>query len=551
MAILKKLKLLTLGCVLLLFLSLSLEAGQAMVLIDKSGSMRGFFKTGALGDIYNGVRSAIKSSPLFPEVELYGFDTNGLQTYTGFKAIKPAGDTLIDKALMEAINKKPDLIIIITDNIQDPGGENTTSDVTKFYQLLKRPVVEWVFIFPLKLPFDGWVYSHGQWSGQRAAVMYAVLLQKQDIAVHEEEQREGEFLETVSRIETEARTNRIRCKPLEKGVRMIFKEKKKQKGKVNITTRDVKIKFDTFTPNPSFSLKLILSSKYSNIAISKAKIEGIKSGNLEKVGLFKDINNNALVPSVFPTSINDLRPSTSQEHYRVDIKLKNVKLDQSLGALLKMPFTRYGEISGEIKLLIHVPKQELQLKPEILDRFGTDRRDDPSKIFALNQLVPVLAESEKVEISERKRFTIIMPYPGWPVVVLLFLAALLALLGFLGYKLLHNTGNTFMFKVNGDEQGHLRFLPLQWKSLYGNEFGTMCRARKKRNTIEIVPYSGFQWHEIGETNIRRFEMMENISFSLLKGDGQSIMVELILLDAKKKEEKEDAFYEESQELFED
>ena len=110
MAILKKLNLLISGCVLLLFLSLSLEAGQAMVIIDKSGSMRGFFRTGALGDIYNGIRSAIKSSPLFPEVELYGFDTKGLLPYTSFNAITPAGDTLIDKALKEALNKKPDLI---------------------------------------------------------------------------------------------------------------------------------------------------------------------------------------------------------------------------------------------------------------------------------------------------------------------------------------------------------------------------------------------------------------------------------------------------------
>ena len=553
MAILKKFYLWVIG---LLLVSLFLNAGQSMVVFDKSGSMRGFLKTRVLEKIYKGVRLAMESSRLFSGVELYGFDTRGLIPYNNFNDIKASGDTLIDKAFNDALDKKPELVVIITDNIQDTGQESTDSDVTKFYQLLKRQVVDWVFIFPLKMDFDGWTYTHGHWTGQRAAIMYAVLLQKPDISAHEQEEREEEFLNVVNLIEASAQTNRIRCKPLEKGVRMNFKEhkydkKKARRGKVNITTEEVKIKFREFNPNPVFSLKLVISSKYSNIAVSKAKIEGIKSTNLEKVGLFKELNHNALPPPViYPAEIKDLRPSTSQEHYIMKVQLKNIKLDKSFGALLQMPFNRNGQISGEMKLKIRIPKQELQLQANILNKFGTNRRDEPEKIYGLNQLVPVLTEGDEVDITYRKKFTIIMPYPGWPVAVLVALVLLLALLGFLVFRLARSTRNLYMVKVNGEEQYQFRFMPFQWKTLYSSEFGTMCQAQKSGNVIKVKPYAGFKWHNIGEEGIRSFDVIDSVSFTVLKEDSLSILVDLVSMDTKKREYEEDT-YEESNELFQD
>lgn len=528
-----------------------LFAGQTYILIDKSGSMEGFFRTGSLEGVYQSVYNELNNFPLFSGVNTYGFDTEGIDPYNRFGDIVPGGDTLIDAALKDAINGNPELIIIITDNIQDPGNERTGSDTTEFYRQLKTPLVGWVFIFPLQMPYDGWMYTIGQWKGIRAGLMYAILLQKPDTAEQDQEVREEEFLKLVNRIENQLITNGIRCKPLEKGVRMSIKEDKKQKrGSVNITPGEVKIKFDEFNPNPSFSLRLVISSKYSNIAVSKAKIEGIRSENLDSMGLFKELNTSELTPTVVPDIIKGLEPSTSQEHYRIVVNMKGIKLDRSIGSLLKMPFSPEGEIHGQIKLKIRIPKQELQLQPDILEKFSTDRRDDPAKIYALGQLVPVLTEGEEVEISEVKRFTIIMPYPGWPVIILLAMVLVLGLLVFLGYQIYHSTANVFLLKVNGEEQDRVRFLPRQWKTLYTREFGATARAQKKGNSIRITPCSGLRWQDMEESETRSFDVMDSVSFSLTGQDGQSILIELILMETKKKEE-EEVSYEDKNEFFSD
>lgn len=548
MAILKKL---IPGCIVF-FMSLSLlTAGQTSILIDKSGSMLGFFKTGALEEVYQSVSTELNGFPLFSGVNTYAFDTDGIERCERFSDIIPGGDTLIDVALKNALIENPDLVILVTDNIQDPGDDSADSDVRGFYMQLKAPLVGWVFIFPLQMPFNGWMYTHGQWQGTRAALMYAVLLQKPGISVQDQIDREEEYLKLVNRLESRLKSNGIRCKPLEKGVRMSIKEERKQKrGKVNITPGEIKIKFDEFNSNPRFSLKLVISSKYSNIAVSKAKIEGIKSENLDSMGLFKELNTSELVPMVIPDSIENLEPSTSQEHYRIDINMKGIKLNRSFGSLLKMPFNREGEIHGQIKLKIRIPKQELQLQPAILEKFSTDRRDDPEKIFALEQLVPVLAEGEEVEISDVKRFTIVMPYPGWPVIILLGIALLLGLLVLTAFQVYRSTANVFVLKINGEEQDRVRFMPMQWKTLYTREVGAVAKAQKKGDKIRITPGPGLTWPDMGESETRSFDVMDSISFSLSSRDGQTILLELLPMEKKKKEEAE-VDYEDENEFFKD
>ena len=78
-----------------------LNSDQSMLIIDKSVSMSGFFKTGSLRKIYEGICTELKKSSSFSETMLFGFNTKGLIQYKSFNEIVPKGDTLIDKALKD------------------------------------------------------------------------------------------------------------------------------------------------------------------------------------------------------------------------------------------------------------------------------------------------------------------------------------------------------------------------------------------------------------------------------------------------------------------
>lgn len=59
MAILKKL---SVGVLVFFFIGWCLAASQSLILIDKSGSMKGFFNSGSLENVYNGVNLALSAS---------------------------------------------------------------------------------------------------------------------------------------------------------------------------------------------------------------------------------------------------------------------------------------------------------------------------------------------------------------------------------------------------------------------------------------------------------------------------------------------------------
>lgn len=523
MAILKK----TFSCVLIFSLaSLCLPAGESLIIIDKSWSMKGFFYTGAVKTIYTGLEKELENTTLFSPVKLFAFSTEGLREYNRFNDIKPAGDTLIDRALEEAVDLKPGVIILITDNIQDPGGINADTDVTQFYSLLKQEIVEWVFIFPLKLPFRGWVYGNKDWRGQRAAIMYALLLKKENILVSEQEKREKEFLNLVGAIEQAVGTARIRCKPLEKGVTMSVREFKPGTGNVDITTAGVKVQYKRFTPVPVFHVKLKIHSKYSNIVVRKAKIEGWTPGRIRKNGFIHDLHANRLKVIVRPDYLDNLKPLATDDRYRVEMRYDGLTPDKSLFSILKMPFSKDIEIDGDVQLIIRIPNTDFQLLPSILDSYGTGKKEDPARIYGLEQLVPMLSEGEEVHIKKKVKFNIVMPHPGWAVWVLLGLLLLVispVVLGYIGYK---QAKHLFRVKVNEKETGRTRIFPMIWTPLRAQEHGKMCRVKKKGSFILVKPTAGFSWRTEHDTTCRGFDLNDTVLITLLDEQMQVVYIEL-------------------------
>jgi hypothetical protein len=191
-------------------------------------------------------------------------------------------------------------------------------------------------------------------------------------------------------------------------------------------------------------------------------------------------------------------------------------------------------------LRIKVPRQNLQLVPQLLHQYSTDSMEDPSRIYGLDKLVPVLTETEEVNIDKQIRFAIDMPYPAWPKAVFFALLAGLALFAFLWYKGYKGIKKIFTFKINSKEQGLLTFYPFIKKKL-DSKHGVMCRVKlKTKNRMAVKTLMGFKWVQSGEDepDLKILDWTESISFSLLTENDHVLQIELIPINKTKHEDEE-------------
>ena len=540
MAILKKL---SVGVLVFLVMGWCLWASQSLILIDKSGSMKGFFNSGSLENVYNGVNLTLSASA-FPGTQLFGFASGGLQEENKFNKMEAGGYTVIYQAFQQALDKQPDLIIIITDNIPFTSAEDEEHDISKFYSLLKGEIVEWVFIIPLQMDFDGKIFPADKkkapfsWKGQRASILYAILLKKENLTVQERQKREEDFLKTVTAVEGAVQSHRIRCKPLEKGVVFSVKKLKKIGKFINITTEGIKVNYESFNASPRFGLKLRIASKYSNIAVREAKLEGVVLGNLKASGFFKEIAKKDVRIAIVPNRA-DLEPGQVDERFSIEVNLKKLDYDNNIFSLLKMPFSDDGEIDGSLRVQVRIPRGNLQLLPSIIQQYGSQNIDDPKGIFKLNELVPMLAQGEEIEINKNIKFNIKMPYPGWAIFVFFGLLALVALLGWVGVILYKNSRHRFNVIINRKEQGQvITAYPVVWSGLYSDEAGRIGKIKIKGNMVVVEPIPGYRWENEEEDAPLSRQFIFNDSFTLISDDEEAFLVELVPLESLKKHKKE-------------
>ncbi|MCU0286462.1 MAG: hypothetical protein MUF15_08680 [Acidobacteria bacterium] len=520
--------------------------------------MNGFFNTSTMKEVYEKIRAELMKSKRFSNLRLYAFDEDGIDPYTFFTGIIPSGFTRIDLALEKALAEKPEIIMMLTDNIQHPGGGQPPGEVMAFYNLMKQDLVEWVFIFPLKMEFSGVTYGadgkHNMvCNGQRAAILYTILLKKEDCSEQERQERKSEFIDIAGKIDKSINSLRIRCKPLEEGLKMDLVELKQPQGhgKPTITSEGVRIKFIQFNSVPRFSMKLKITSLYETIVVSKATIEGVTLGEIETKGLINDIKDRDVEIIVTPDTIEDLTPGFIEERYRIAVKFLNLNLKDDLGSIIKMAFMKESVISIKVILRIKIPKQNLQLIPELLNRYSTNSMEDPSRIYGLDKLVPVLAEKDAVEIEKPIRFFIDMPYPSWPKWAFFGLLAIIVLVAFLGFISYKGMKKIFILRINTEEKETITFFPFARKALY-SDYGKMAWAKLKgKDRMAVKPFPGFQWlpKREDEPNFKIFDSVESISFSLSTEQEDVLNVELIPI--KLKEEEKEVSYADNPNIFTD
>jgi len=138
--------------IVIIFSLLSCLWANGIVLIDGSGSMDGFFRTKSIYQISEKVvRSISEPAEIFVFVSTKK-DVVDFIAPENFKLKKLGGYTRLKKALEKALEKNPDFIVIITDNI--PTGEEDLD----FIELLAEPMVKAIWALPVVTEFNGKIY---------------------------------------------------------------------------------------------------------------------------------------------------------------------------------------------------------------------------------------------------------------------------------------------------------------------------------------------------------------------------------------------------------
>ncbi|MDB4949782.1 MAG: hypothetical protein JWM27_2431 [Gemmatimonadetes bacterium] len=155
------------------------------VLVDASGSLRGYHETGAMDELVGSLRraGADRTYSMAYRATASGEVMGGIAPYAG--AADPNGAlTLLGRGLREyLVYARPgEVIALVTDNVQDAGTlRQEEQDIGAFYQLLRdEPRFTHVSLLPLRRPFSGFLYggggksSIGRYEGQRGLVVYVI-----------------------------------------------------------------------------------------------------------------------------------------------------------------------------------------------------------------------------------------------------------------------------------------------------------------------------------------------------------------------------------------
>lgn len=425
-------------------------APRHAVLIDGSGSMRGFFEQRKIQELHALLRTICEDSAesyYFVNDRLVPWDEKPLEIY--------GNETFLDKALSNALAQRPApaIIWLITDNQPSSGGQTKSdADIKDFYKQLQDDKVKRLFLFPLRLPFSGALFKQDgftkltdKYVGQRGLLVYALLL---DERAHDEfEKKTEEFQNRFVQVQAGG-SPRLRIKPLEEDtVTAEVNEvvKTKQPGEFRFDHGSlVAGDFDPGVPIEA-TFKINLKSKLGQITINHAKVDA------QVIGKFQtgDFAESTITPTCNPSMIENFQP-TSVQPIDVKIKVPGVHIRNNLLSWWNCILKNRGDITGRIQVTISVPGQKFDVTSTVADEFSTNNdiynvadEGTQSRIYKLNTLVKQMMSSERaVDIRPRigdskdgvipVRLTV--RYPKLPGLLLLGGIILLVLLALIAWR---------------------------------------------------------------------------------------------------------------------
>jgi hypothetical protein len=382
-------------------------APRHAILVDRSGSMEGFFATGKIREMQNLLRDLAGSAN-----DSYYFIDRELVAASSEPTIY-GGETYLKDALANALTQQPApaIVWLITDNQPSSGSTSASDqDIADFYDGLRQPAVKRLYFFPLHLPFAGKLYRQDghtvlmpDYNGPRGLLVYALLLDER--AREEFEHKTNEFQSRFSQLNS-GKLSRILVKPLEQDTvtaQIVPGKKFHLDRQGNLTAGDFEegdaIEGD-FTIN--------LTSQMGQMQISRGQIDVHVSEKFRT----NDFTESEVTPSFNPDYIEDFKPKGEQqkEHStKVTLKSGGVHLRPGLLSWWNCIWRRdKGGIDGKIQILITVPPENFNVLSNLTSEFSTrgdiyndPRPDTQAKIANLDALVQKMMPDRPVSIHPR------------------------------------------------------------------------------------------------------------------------------------------------------
>ncbi len=378
---------------------------KSAVLIDRSGSMRPYYRDNVVRQLSDTLLEALRAQS--EDVAVYAFSERA-QRVKGLEDLEqlPFGNsTLLDKALDRAVQDGVEVVWMITDNIQDAPGSADAGDTEQFYKKLRTDAVEKVTIFPLRQP-----------AGRPGLVIYALLKKDGDSDLYERE-----LAGFHSRAAGVLRTDALRMKPLDRdtvGISWV---------RANVNPRTSLIIYDTGKPVREL-IEVKVKSKFDHIEITDSSIEVAKrEASFGKDSLIYPERQNI---DISPRTVERLGPGDETEQvYKIDVDLGKLKLRNDLASLWKAAWVKSSEDATlQLSFVIHVPQKNFRLRPKFLQEFNAatiQEARETGKVYAVDRLPSLMSEAvTAVQVTSPVVFRV--RYPSYPT---FFWLAMLALVG--------------------------------------------------------------------------------------------------------------------------
>jgi hypothetical protein len=474
---------------------------RARILIDRSGSMEGFFETGqmqAVQSLLQDLSGAEGDSYYFIDTDLVPVS----QSPTNF-----GGDTYLRNALDRALAQQPapTILWLITDNQPSVGNQTASDqDIAQFYDRLQSDAIKRLYFFPLKLDFEGKLYRNdghqllaAHYEGQRGLLVYALLL---DPLAQAEFERITQEFQTRFRPSGSNELQRILIKPLEQDT-VTAKLIGGDKFRVENDSQLVAGEFNYGAPIKG-DFKIELTSKLGQMKVSSAQID-VRVPNKFHTG---DFTESEITPTFTPHDIHNFEPE-NKRIINVSINAPGVHIRHSPMTWWNSMRRNRGDIDGHIQVMINVPGQNFDVVSNLANEFSTthDIYNDPSpgvqsRIYKLDDLVKKMMPQRPVDIRPRIGNSVdgMIPvrlqvlYTKRPLGLLLLLLALLALLLIVLFRLF---GRRQTFRLTWDNGRYracpdFRLLPFISQRIEVDNH-TAARIKKSVSGIRVRAAKGY------------------------------------------------------------
>jgi len=389
------------------------SAAKHRILVDGSGSMRGFFSNGKIRDLHGVIAEQGSKN-----AESYYFINEGLKQFDQVEDVPRGrndtaggfgGRTVLATALASTLAEPsvPAMVWLITDN-QSSAGSDTESDqdLERFYEGLRTNRVKRIYFFPLRLPYTGPLYKSdgvsvlkNDYSGPRGLLVYALLLD--ETARDEFERAVKSFQERLGRIVGVNEFRSFLIKPLEQDTVTA----KLLPGEKFIVDGNRVIGGDFEEGKPIHGeFKLELTSQLGQVDISGANIE-VKSGKFNTQDFVESEPNFVIRPN----TITSFKPGPeNKKEFAITMDFPGVHTRRGLASWWHSMSAKRGRLEGQVQIAITVPPQNLHVVPETATQFSTTKdiylNSDPEvqkRIYRLDDLVRKMMPSQTLNIQPR------------------------------------------------------------------------------------------------------------------------------------------------------